>query len=235
MHDLDQILRRVWDAGVVLAGVSAGSICWFQGGTTDSFGPELRAVTNGLGFLPYGNGVHYDSEATPPPSGHRLVADGTLPHHPLHRRRRRHRLPRNRARRGRQRTSGKGAYIVRRDGDRAVEERLERAPARPAVSSALTGRQDLLRPLPRAALARAASMTASVCTASYGSTGMAACGSCAAERSHHRAVEVDLLRPRSGHRRRARRPGRATRSALRRRRPGREDVRSVVLEVGLST
>jgi peptidase E len=77
-HGLDSILRRVWEHGVVLAGVSAGSICWFQGGTTDSFGPELAAVTNGLALLPYANGVHYDSEARRRPLVHRLVADGTL-------------------------------------------------------------------------------------------------------------------------------------------------------------
>ena len=68
----------MWRAGVVLAGVSAGSICWFRGGTTDSFGPHLRAVTNGLGLLPYDNGVHYDSEARRRPTVHALVADGTL-------------------------------------------------------------------------------------------------------------------------------------------------------------
>ncbi len=55
-----------------------GSICWYKGGTTDSFGPELRAVGNGLGLLPYDNGVHYDSEAARRPLVHRLVADGTL-------------------------------------------------------------------------------------------------------------------------------------------------------------
>jgi peptidase E len=77
-HGLDSIFRRVWEAGVVLAGVSAGSICWFKGGTTDSFGPELRAVDNGLALLPYDNGVHYDSEAARRPTVHRLVADGTL-------------------------------------------------------------------------------------------------------------------------------------------------------------
>ncbi|MDQ0680620.1 peptidase E [Arthrobacter pascens] len=77
-HGLDGILHRAWQRGVVLAGVSAGSICWFQGGTTDSFGPELRAVTNGLGFLPYANGVHYDSEERRRPLVHQLVADGSL-------------------------------------------------------------------------------------------------------------------------------------------------------------
>ena len=77
-HGLDGILRRAWEHGVVLAGVSAGSICWYQGGTTDSFGPQLRPVTNALGFLPYGNGVHYDSEDQRRPLVQRLVADGTL-------------------------------------------------------------------------------------------------------------------------------------------------------------
>jgi peptidase E len=79
VHGLDAIMRRAWEAGVVLGGVSAGSICWHVGGTTDSFGPELRPVTNGLALLPYGNGVHYDGEARRRPLVHRLVADGTLP------------------------------------------------------------------------------------------------------------------------------------------------------------
>jgi len=78
VHELDAVFRRVWEAGVVLAGVSAGSICWFRGGTTDSFGPQLRAVTNGLALLPYDNGVHYDSEPQRRPLVHQLVAAGTL-------------------------------------------------------------------------------------------------------------------------------------------------------------
>src|SRR4051794_31481561 len=79
VHGLDEIFRRVWQSGVVLSGVSAGSICWHVGGTTDSFGPALRPVTNGLALLPYGNGVHYDSEEQRRPLLQRLVADGTLP------------------------------------------------------------------------------------------------------------------------------------------------------------
>lgn len=78
-HGLDEILRRVWQSGVVLAGISAGSLCWYRGGTTDSYGPELRPVTNGLGFLPYANGVHYDVEPGRRPLIHRLVADEVLP------------------------------------------------------------------------------------------------------------------------------------------------------------
>jgi peptidase E len=79
VHGLDRLMRAAWRAGVVLGGVSAGSICWHVGGTTDSFGPDLRAVTDGLAFLPYGNGVHHDSEDRRRPVLHRLVADGTLP------------------------------------------------------------------------------------------------------------------------------------------------------------
>jgi peptidase E len=78
-HGLDEVMRECWEAGVVLGGVSAGSICWYVGGTTDSFGVQLRPVLNGLALLPYGNGVHYDSDAQRRPLLHRLVAEGTLP------------------------------------------------------------------------------------------------------------------------------------------------------------
>ncbi|MGY5764821.1 Type 1 glutamine amidotransferase-like domain-containing protein [Brachybacterium sp. DNPG3] len=78
-HGIDAILRRLWLDGVVLAGISAGSICWFEGGVTDSFGPELAPVTNGLGFLPGANGVHMDSEAERRPLLRTLVAAGELP------------------------------------------------------------------------------------------------------------------------------------------------------------
>lgn len=79
LHGVDHSVRQAWEAGVVLGGVSAGSICWHAGGTTDSFGPDLRPVTNGLGFLPFSNGVHYDSEAERRPLYQSLIADGTLP------------------------------------------------------------------------------------------------------------------------------------------------------------
>ena len=79
LHGLDEALRTAWQAGVVLTGVSAGSICWHVGGTTDSFGPELRPVTNGLGLVPFSNGVHYDSEEQRRPLFQSLIADGTLP------------------------------------------------------------------------------------------------------------------------------------------------------------
>lgn len=79
LHGVDVAMRAAWERGVILAGVSAGSICWHVGGTTDSFGPTLQPVTNALGFLPYANGVHYDSEAQRRPLLHQLVSDGTLP------------------------------------------------------------------------------------------------------------------------------------------------------------
>jgi len=79
VHGLDAVFREAWERGIVLAGVSAGSICWHLGGTTDSFGLDLRAVHDGLGLLPYANGVHYDSEQQRRPLLQRLVADGTLP------------------------------------------------------------------------------------------------------------------------------------------------------------
>jgi peptidase E len=79
VHGLDEIFREAWEQGIVLAGVSAGSLCWHVGGTTDSFGSELRPVTNGLGLIPGSNGVHYDSEEQRRPLYQRLVGDGTLP------------------------------------------------------------------------------------------------------------------------------------------------------------
>jgi peptidase E len=78
LHGVDAAMAEAWQAGVVLTGVSAGSICWHQGGTTDSFGPDLRAVTNGLGLVPFSNGVHYDSEPQRRPLFQRLIAAGEL-------------------------------------------------------------------------------------------------------------------------------------------------------------
>jgi peptidase E len=79
VHGLPELLHEAWQAGVVMAGVSAGSICWHVGGSTDSYGTELRGFTDGLGWLPYSNGVHYDGEGQRRPMMHRLIGDGTLP------------------------------------------------------------------------------------------------------------------------------------------------------------
>ncbi|WP_307868325.1 peptidase E [Umezawaea beigongshangensis] len=79
VHGLDAVMRRAWESGVVLSGVSAGSICWHVGGTTDSFGPELRVVTDGLALLPHANGVHHDSEPARHPAALAAVESGELP------------------------------------------------------------------------------------------------------------------------------------------------------------
>jgi peptidase E len=79
LHGVDTAMRAAWERGTILAGVSAGSICWHVGGPTDSYGPTLRLVTDGLALLPYGNGVHYDSEEQRRPLLRRVVGDGLLP------------------------------------------------------------------------------------------------------------------------------------------------------------
>ncbi|GAC1440715.1 MAG: peptidase E [Mycobacteriales bacterium] len=79
LHGLDAIFREAWEAGVVLFGVSAGSLCWHVGGTTDSFGPQLRAWSDGVGLIPGSNCPHYDSEERRRPLYQELVAAGTLP------------------------------------------------------------------------------------------------------------------------------------------------------------
>jgi len=79
LHGLDVILRECWEAGVVLKGVSAGSLWWHVGGTTDSFGPTLQPVTDGLAFLPWSNSPHHDAEEQRRPLIRRLIAEGTLP------------------------------------------------------------------------------------------------------------------------------------------------------------
>lgn len=78
VHGVDRILARAWEAGVVLAGLSAGSICWFESGTTDSFGP-LAAFSGALGLLPGSHSPHYDGEPGRRPLYQRLIAEGALP------------------------------------------------------------------------------------------------------------------------------------------------------------
>lgn len=77
-HGLDDVLREAWEAGVILCGLSAGSICWFEQGTTDSFGLPLRPLLNGLGFLRGSHCPHYDGEETRRPTYQEWIGDGTL-------------------------------------------------------------------------------------------------------------------------------------------------------------
>lgn len=79
LHGLDAVLRQAWEAGVVMCGVSAGSICWFEGGTTDSFGADLVPLRDGLGFLPGSHCPHYDGSVKRRPAYHRFVEGGLLP------------------------------------------------------------------------------------------------------------------------------------------------------------
>ncbi len=76
VHGFDRILREAWEHGVVLAGGSAGMICWFEAGVTDSFGPQLEGMRDGLGFLPGSACPHWDDEENRRPVYTRLVAEG---------------------------------------------------------------------------------------------------------------------------------------------------------------
>ena len=79
VHGFDRILREAWESGVVLTGWSAGMICWFEAGVTDSFGPQLAGMRDGLGFLPGSACPHYDGEALRRPVYERLVRDEAFP------------------------------------------------------------------------------------------------------------------------------------------------------------
>jgi peptidase E len=79
VHGFDQILREAWEAGIVLTGWSAGMICWFEAGVTDSFGPQLEGMRDGLGFLAGSACPHYDGEELRRPVYAKLVADGFPP------------------------------------------------------------------------------------------------------------------------------------------------------------
>ena len=78
-HKVDIALEAAWRAGVILAGPSAGAVCWFEGGTTDSFGPEIGALRDGLRFLRGSFCPHFDSESLRRPRFHEFVGAGKLP------------------------------------------------------------------------------------------------------------------------------------------------------------
>jgi peptidase E len=76
VHGFDEILREAWEDGIVLCGMSAGMICWFEAGVTDSFGPQLEGMRDGLGFLGGSACPHYDGEERRRPVYTRIVRDG---------------------------------------------------------------------------------------------------------------------------------------------------------------
>jgi dipeptidase E len=78
VHGIDTLLREAWESGVVLWGASAGMICWFEAGVTDSFGPQLAGIEC-LGFLGGSACPHYDGEEQRRPRYHELIAGGFRP------------------------------------------------------------------------------------------------------------------------------------------------------------
>jgi peptidase E len=79
VHGVDEILREAWESGIVLCGVSAGAICWFESSVTDSFGLQLDALPDGLSFLPGSFCPHYDGEERRRPVYRELISSGRLP------------------------------------------------------------------------------------------------------------------------------------------------------------
>jgi peptidase E len=121
-HGFDEILREAWEQGVLLAGWSAGMICWFEHGVTDSFGPDL-APLECLGFLPGSACPHYDGEERRRPVYRGLVenglpagvaADDDVALHYLG----------NELREVVTTREGAGAYCVSADGEEALPARL---------------------------------------------------------------------------------------------------------------
>lgn len=74
---IDAVLRRAWDQGVVLGGASAGSLCWFEEGTTDSR-PKVLSIVQCLGFIPGSHSPHYDAEPGRRPLYQKLISAGTM-------------------------------------------------------------------------------------------------------------------------------------------------------------
>jgi dipeptidase E len=76
-HGIDEILSEAWDRGIVLCGLSAGSLCWFASGVSAFHGPPERV--SGLGLLPWSNTVHYSSEVARRETLVRLIEEGMPP------------------------------------------------------------------------------------------------------------------------------------------------------------
>lgn len=77
VQGIDEVLREAWDRGIVLGGASAGSLCWFEEGTTDSRPQEVTKIEC-LGFLRGSHSPHYDTEEERRPTYHRLIGSGEL-------------------------------------------------------------------------------------------------------------------------------------------------------------
>ena len=75
VHGVDRALRIAWESGTVMAGLSAGMICWFAASITDSYGP-LAPMHDGLALLPHSACPHYDSERARRPTYHAMIGEG---------------------------------------------------------------------------------------------------------------------------------------------------------------
>ena len=78
-HGVDAILREAWEMGTILAGPSAGAICWFEDGVTRSLGDEIVPLGDGLGLVTGSFCPHYGDDDARTAAYRRLVADGFLP------------------------------------------------------------------------------------------------------------------------------------------------------------
>jgi peptidase E len=76
---LAEVLPRVLANGTIACGVSAGGLCWFERGITDSYGPGLNPLANGLGFLPGSFCPHYDSDPRRPDAFRSFVRESGQP------------------------------------------------------------------------------------------------------------------------------------------------------------
>ncbi|WP_427184658.1 Type 1 glutamine amidotransferase-like domain-containing protein [Bordetella bronchialis] len=77
--EIDVTLRAAWDHGVLLAGMSAGAMCWFQAGLTDSYWGGSYRPLECLGFLPGGCAVHYGADPDRRKTLHAAQRAGTIP------------------------------------------------------------------------------------------------------------------------------------------------------------
>jgi dipeptidase E len=125
VHGVDVALREAWEAGVILTGGSAGSLCWFECGTTDSFNlHRLAPLYDGLGFLPGSHCPHYDGEAQRRPLYHQLIQDGFPAGHAIDDDAAMHWIGQDRVELVTAR-SGAGVYRVERFEGEVVETRLD--------------------------------------------------------------------------------------------------------------
>lgn len=124
VQGIDKVLRRAWEKGIVLSGPSAGAICWFEQGLSDSRPMHLSAVT-GLGFLKGSNCPHYNSEKERRPMYLKLIEQGELqPGYACDQAAALY-FENSELKKVLTQKNGETAYRVSRNGDKAIETPLE--------------------------------------------------------------------------------------------------------------